>query len=87
MRPPAFRVSALVGTRALSITSGTLSLRVRHEPCAFTAIRRPALDIIETEVLHVVQGVAETASKRSFRLGAIQPLDQAADLHAAPAAR
>lgn len=63
-----FASARLVGTKALSITSGTLSKRVRHEPCAFTVIRRPSPDVIEAEVMHVVQGVAETASKRQFKL-------------------
>lgn len=63
-----FASARLIGTRALSITSGTLSQRVRHEPCAFTAVRRLAPDLIETEVLHVIQGVAETASRRQFKL-------------------
>ncbi|MGE0595131.1 MAG: metallophosphoesterase [Hyphomonadaceae bacterium] len=63
-----FASSRLIGQRALSVSSGTLSRRVRHEPCAFTAIRRPAADIIETEVLHVVQGVVATAAKRQFQL-------------------
>lgn len=79
-----FASARLIGTRALSITSGTLSRRVRHEPCAFTAIRRPALDTIEVEVLHVVQGLAETASKRLFRLGALPPIGEPTDVHAAP---
>lgn len=65
-----FASARLIGTRALSITSGTLSTRLRHEPCAFTSIRRPALDVVETEVLHVVQGVAQSASKRQFQLNA-----------------
>lgn len=56
-------------TRALSIVSGTLSRRLRHEPCAFTVIRRPEAQIIETEVVHIVQGVCVTASVRQFRLG------------------
>jgi 3',5'-cyclic AMP phosphodiesterase CpdA len=63
-----FASARLVARRALSITSGTLSQRVRHEPCAFTALRRPAPNVIEAEVLHIVQGVAETASKRQFEL-------------------
>ncbi|GAM99373.1 probable DNA repair exonuclease [alpha proteobacterium U9-1i] len=63
-----FASARLIGTQALSITSGTLSQRVRHEPCAFTVIRRPSPNVIETEVMHVVQGVAQTASKRQFTL-------------------
>lgn len=63
-----FASARLVGSRALTVTSGTLSQRVRHEPCAFSVIRRPEDDIIETEVIHVVQGVPQTASKRQFRL-------------------
>lgn len=63
-----FASARLIGTRALSITSGTLSRRLRHEPCAFTSIRRPEPFIIEAEVIHIVQGVCETASTRQFRL-------------------
>jgi len=63
-----FASARLIGTRALSVTSGTLSQRVRHEPCAFTTIRRPEPDLIETEVLHIVQGVIRSASRRQFRL-------------------
>lgn len=77
-----FASARLFETRALSITSGTLSQRVRHEPCAFTVIRRPAPHVIETEVVHIVQGVCETASVRQFRLGgAVQP-GAAAEVHA-----
>jgi 3',5'-cyclic AMP phosphodiesterase CpdA len=68
-----FASARLIGANALSVTSGTLSQRVRHEPCAFTAIRRPALHIIETEVLHVVQGVAQTATTRQFTLAHAAP--------------
>lgn len=69
-----FASARLIGTRALSITSGTLSCRVRHEPCAFTVIRRPAPETIEVEVIHVVQAVTQTASKRQFRIeGALAP--------------
>lgn len=77
-----FASARLIGTRALSVTSGTLSARVRHEPCAFTVVRRPAPDVIETEVAYVVQGVAETASVRQFRLNA--PLEPGApgEVHA-----
>ncbi|WP_395648318.1 metallophosphoesterase family protein [Terricaulis sp.] len=63
-----FAYARLIETKALSIISGTLSKRLRHEPCAFTVIRRPAPHIIEAEVLHVVQGVAQTAAKRQFLL-------------------
>jgi 3',5'-cyclic AMP phosphodiesterase CpdA len=63
-----FASARLIGTKALSVTSGTLSQRVRHEPCAFSVIRRPSPNVIETEVLHIVQGGAQTASKRQFTL-------------------
>lgn len=79
-----FASARMVGERALSITSGTLSQRVRHEPCAFTAIRRPAPDRIETQVLHVVQGVVECAAKREFRLGATRLEPQLTPAPAAP---
>lgn len=65
-----FASARLFETRALSITSGTLSQRVRHEPCAFTVIRRPAPKTIETEVVHIKQGVCESASVRQFKLDA-----------------
>jgi 3',5'-cyclic AMP phosphodiesterase CpdA len=78
-----FASARLVGTRALSITSGTLSQRVRHEPCAFTVIRRPAANVIEAEVLHIVQGVAESASIRQFTLEAPPLPGGPAEVHAA----
>lgn len=65
-----FASARLFERRALSITSGTLSQRVRHEPCAFTVIRRPEPTTLEAEVVHIVQGVCETASVRQFRLEA-----------------
>lgn len=76
-----FAAARLVGTSALSITSGTLSKRVRHEPCAFTAIRRPSVNTLEAEVLHIVQGVTETASKRQFQLRASEA-PAPAEIHA-----
>ena len=78
-----FAAARLVGTSALSVTSGTLSKRVRHEPCAFTAIRRPAPGSLEIEVLHIVQGVAVTASKRQFQLKAPETATAPAEIHAA----
>lgn len=71
-----FASARLFETRALSVTSGTLSQRVRHEPCAFTVIRRPAPKTIETEVVHINQGVCETASIRQFNLNS--PLEPGA---------
>lgn len=61
-----FASARLIGGRALSVTSGTLSQRVRHEPCAFTAIRRPEPGLLETEIVYIRQGVAETASVRRW---------------------
>ena len=78
-----FASARLYGTRALSVCSGTLSQRVRHEPPAFTAIRRPAPDVIEAEVFHIVQGVAQSASKRAFTLSRPPVADAPATLHAA----
>ena len=63
-----FASARMIGKSALSVTSGTLSQRLRHEPCAFTAIRRLEPNIIETEVVYIVQGAPETASKRRFQL-------------------
>lgn len=77
-----FASARLIGTRALSITSGTLSQRVRHEPCAFSVIRRPEPRLIETEVVHIVQGRCQTASTRRFALASLPPLDQPAEIHA-----
>lgn len=78
-----FASARLVGHRALTVTSGTLSQRVRHEPCAFTVIRRPQVDTIETEVIYIVQGVCETASNRQFRLNAPLEPGAPAEIHAA----
>ena len=77
-----FASARLFETRALCVTSGTLSQRVRHEPCAFTVIRRPKADVIETEVIHINQGVCESASLRQFRLGAPIEPGSPAELHA-----
>lgn len=77
-----FASARLVGTRALAISSGTLSKRVRHEPCAFTVIRRPALDVLEAEVVHIVQGVTQTASTRQFKLNEAAERGAPAVLHA-----
>jgi 3',5'-cyclic AMP phosphodiesterase CpdA len=77
-----FASARLVDSRALSVVSGTLSQRVRHEPCAFTVIRRPRSDTIETEVVYIVQGVCETASIRQFRLNAPRQPGAPAEMHA-----
>lgn len=77
-----FASTRLFETKALSIVSGTLSQRVRHEPCAFTVLRRPAPHTIEAEVVHIVQGVCETASVRQFRLGGGPSPGAPAELHA-----
>lgn len=77
-----FASARLIGKRALSIVSGTLSQRVRHEPCAFTVIRRPMPDVIETEVVYIVQSVSETASIRQFRLNAPLQPGAPAEVHA-----
>jgi len=77
-----FASARLVGTRALSVVSGTLSQRVRHEPCAFTVIRRPMADTIETEVVYIVQGVCQSASIRQFRLDAPLQPGAPAEVHA-----
>ncbi|MGE0742233.1 MAG: metallophosphoesterase [Hyphomonadaceae bacterium] len=77
-----FASARLVGTRALAISSGTLSQRVRHEPCAFTVIRRPKPNVIEAEVIHVRNGVTETASVRQFTLSAQLSAGAPAELHA-----
>ena len=79
-----FASARMISHRALSITSGTLSCRVRHEPCAFTVIRRPAADMIEAEVVHIVQGVCETATTRQFRLIGAEQVAAPAELHPQP---
>jgi 3',5'-cyclic AMP phosphodiesterase CpdA len=69
-------LTRMIGRRALSVTSGTLSRRVRHEPCSFAVIRRPAREIVETEIVYIVQGTTETAALRRWRLepsGEIEP--------------
>jgi hypothetical protein len=55
---------------------------VRHEPCAFTMVRRPEPNTIEAEVMHVVQGVVQSASKRHFRLTAPPLATGPAEIHA-----
>ncbi len=77
-----FASARLFHIKALSICSGTLSRRVRHEPCAFTVIRRPMADVIEAEVVYIVQGVCETASVRQFRLNAPREPGAPAEVHA-----
>jgi 3',5'-cyclic AMP phosphodiesterase CpdA len=77
-----FASARLFETRALSVTSGTLSQRVRHEPCAFTVVRRPEANVIETEVVHIKQGVCERASVRRFALDAPEKPGAPAELHA-----
>jgi 3',5'-cyclic AMP phosphodiesterase CpdA len=63
-----FASARLIASKALSVTSGTLSKRVRHEPCAFTVLRRPEPRVIQTEVMHIRNGVVEMASCRKFQL-------------------
>lgn len=80
-----FASARLFETRALSVVSGTLSQRVRHEPCAFTVIRRPEAKVIETEVVHIRNGVCETASTRQFRLDSPAEPGSPAEIRAQPA--
>ncbi len=70
-----FASARLIGGRALSVTSGTLSQRVRHEPCALTVIRRPEPGTLETEIVYLKQGVAESASVRRWDIsrGLLEP--------------
>jgi 3',5'-cyclic AMP phosphodiesterase CpdA len=77
-----FAHARLVATRAVTICSGTLSKRVRHERPAFTVIRRPAPGIIEAEVVHIAQGFAETASIRQYALEAPSEPGAPAVIHA-----
>jgi 3',5'-cyclic AMP phosphodiesterase CpdA len=77
-----FASARLYGRRALSVVSGTLSQRVRHEPCAFTVIRRPLANTIETEVVYIVQGACETASSRQLCLDAPLARGAPAERHA-----
>lgn len=77
-----FAAARLIQHRALSVTSGTLSRRVRHEPCAFTAVRWRKPRIVETEVLYIRQGAVELASKRSFELEPAHAAGGAPQIHA-----
>jgi 3',5'-cyclic AMP phosphodiesterase CpdA len=54
---------------AVAVCGGTLSKRVRHEPCAFTTVDT-ADGELEVGLYHVVDGVAERASLRRFPLTA-----------------
>lgn len=54
---------------AVSISCGTLSTRVRKEPGAFTLIRRPSVDAIEVETVHIVENAARTISIARFAIG------------------
>lgn len=80
-----FASARLFEIRALSVVSGTLSQRVRHEPCAFTVIRHPEAKVIETEVVHIRNGVCETASTRQFRLDSPPEPGAPAEIRAQPA--
>lgn len=77
-----FASARLIGTAALSITSGTLSRRVRHEPCAFTIVRRTEPSMIEADVMHVAQGVVQCASRRQFRLETPARATAPSEIHA-----
>jgi hypothetical protein len=45
-------------------------------------VRRPDAGVIETEVMHVVHGVVQCASKRQFRLSAPLRATAPAEIHA-----
>ncbi|MDX2277120.1 MAG: metallophosphoesterase [Hyphomonadaceae bacterium] len=79
-----FASARMIQRRALSISSGTLSQRVRHEPCAYTVLRRLPANTLEVEVMHIKQGVAETASKRSFDITPSCTPGIPPQVHAAP---
>lgn len=63
-----FAAARQVGAGALFVSSGTLSQRVRHEPCAFTMVRRREPDAVEIDLVQIVQGVAAIANTRRFAL-------------------
>jgi 3',5'-cyclic AMP phosphodiesterase CpdA len=65
-------------TGAVSVCGGTLSQRVRHEPCAFTAIEVSG-GALRIDIMHVVGGFVEIAATRRFPA----PRREAASLSAA----
>jgi 3',5'-cyclic AMP phosphodiesterase CpdA len=62
------RPLALTGRTAVSVSAGTLSTRYRGEPCSFIVIRRPRLEHVEIEQIHVVGARAEIARLAHFEL-------------------
>ncbi|MBI1252257.1 MAG: metallophosphoesterase [Alphaproteobacteria bacterium] len=59
---------AIGDTGAVAVCGGTLSLRQRHEPCAFTMIERVG-DALRIAIHHVAGGKTQTAAERWFSLG------------------
>jgi 3',5'-cyclic AMP phosphodiesterase CpdA len=57
-----------IGGGALSLSAGTLSLRVRHEPCGFNLIRIKGPGLVEIELVRLHQGGLDVAAKRAFAL-------------------
>ncbi len=55
------------GGRAVAVCGGTLSRRLRHEPCAFTLIEHDERGVSVT-IMHVVNQSAEVAATRAFVL-------------------
>lgn len=55
---------------AVAVCGGTLSKRLRHEPCGFNVISWSAPDALEVEILQIAQGVVESAALRRFDLSA-----------------
>jgi 3',5'-cyclic AMP phosphodiesterase CpdA len=62
------RPLALAGRTAVSVSAGTLSTRYRGEPCSFIVIRRPRLEHVEIEQIHIVGPRAESARVAHFEL-------------------
>lgn len=60
---------ALGGRRAVSVSAGTLSTRLRDEPGGFTLIRHAGPAIVEVEIVHIgAQGACRTAHLHRFDL-------------------
>jgi len=60
---------------AVAVCGGTLSQRLRHEPCGFNVIRWTSPSAVEVEIKQITQGVVETAALRRFELAAAPQAD------------
>ena len=64
----ASRVEHLEGGRAISVSAGTLSRRLRDEPCGFAFLSQEIPSEVEVEFLYIKHGRAETSTVQTFRL-------------------